>query len=249
MVEIVQKNLGSADAPMDVLADKGYHSGRELKACEKLNVTTYVSPKESSSSKISPDFAMHSFEYDEQNDNYTCPAGQTLHTNGRWYNKSLKDGRKPYHVKHYKTKACKQCNLRSECTSNKLGRIIERTEFAQYVSRNNERVKSNPEYYRERQQIIEHQFGTLKRHRHFDYTLVKGKEKVLAEVYLAFTAYNLSRIVSVLGFRELIKRLKAHLPCFIAKSNLLDTIERLSFTINPKLMSYYRVLCGRTLII
>jgi len=209
MVQKVQNNLGSQNKPMDVLADKGYHSGRELKACEKLKVKTYVSPKESSSVKRNPAYAMERFEYNQQKDSYTCPAGQTMHTNGRWYNKKLKNGRKSYEVKHYKTKACKGCPQRAECTTNKLGRIIERTEYAAYVATNNDRVKANPDYYRKRQQIIEHQFGTLKRQRHFDYTLMKGKEKVLGEVYLAFTMYNLGRGVSILGFSELMKRIKA----------------------------------------
>ena len=53
------------------------------------------------------------------------------------------------------------------------------------------------DYYRQRQQIIEHQFGTLKRQWHFDYTLTKGKEKVLGEVYLIFTGYNLRRLMSI----------------------------------------------------
>ncbi len=179
----------SQNEPMNVLADKGYHSGIELKASEELSVNTFVSPNESSSVKSNLDYAMNSFIYNEQQDSYTCPAGETLHTNGRWYNKKLIHGRKLCHVKHCKIKACKNCILRSECIKNKLGRIIERTDYAEYVYRINLRVNSNPEYYRQRQQIIEpvcrtgrHQFGTLKCHRHFDYTLVKGKRKVLGEV-------------------------------------------------------------------
>lgn len=92
---------------MDILADKVQHSGREIKACEKLNVNTFISPKESSSSKVNQDFAINAFQYDEHNDTYTCPAKVILKTNSRWYNKSLKNGRKPYLIKHYKTKACK----------------------------------------------------------------------------------------------------------------------------------------------
>jgi len=80
------------------------------------------------------------------------------------YKKLDKSGRKSYQVKHYKTKACKDCPLKRDCTKNKNGRVIERTEFAQYVKANNDRVHQNPEYYGERQQIIEHQFGTIKRH-------------------------------------------------------------------------------------
>ena len=218
MVEKVQQNIGrpTPDNKMDVLADKGYHSGREIKACEKLNVSTYISAKASSSSKSNPAYAMEAFEYNEQEDTYTCPADQKMQTNGRWYNKKLdKSGRKSYHVKHYKTKACKDCTLRNECTKNKNGRFIERAEYAKYIKENNDRVNQNPEYYRERQQIIEHQFGTIKRHWHFDYCLTRGKEKVLGETYLIFTAYNLKRVMSILGFEDIIARLNALKDTFL----------------------------------
>ena len=135
MVKKAQQNIGNIE---NVLADKGYHSGRELKACEKLDVTTFVSPKESSSTKKNPDFALESFKYDQEEDTYTCPAKEMLHTNGKWYNKSLKNRRKSYQVKHYKTKACKGCHLRDQCTTNKHGRLIERTEFQEYITRNND---------------------------------------------------------------------------------------------------------------
>ena len=216
MVEKAQQNIGNLEkgSKMNVLADKGYHSGREIKACEELGVITFISPKESSSTKTNPDFAMDSFKYNKLQDSYSCPADVTMRTNGRWYNKNLKNGRQSYKVKHYKTKDCKDCQLRTQCTTNKLGRIIERTEYQQYVDRNNNRVNQAPDYYRQRQQIIEHQFGTLKRQWHFDYTLTKGKEKVLGEVYLAFTCYNLKRIMSILGFDGLMGKIKALLSSF-----------------------------------
>jgi len=217
MVKKAQENIGELEEgeQMNVLADKGYHSGRELKACEELGVTTFISPKESSSTKKNPAFAMESFEYNQKQDTYTCPAGKIMHTNGRWYNKTLKMGRQSYLMKHYKTKACNGCILRAECTTSKTGRLIERTEYQQYVNRNNNRVNQDPEYYRQRQQIIEHQFGTLKRQWHFDYTLTRGKEKVLGEVYLAFTTYNLKRSLTILGFETLMSKIAAHLSLFI----------------------------------
>jgi len=211
MVEKAQNNIETVE---NVLADKGYHSGRELKACEKLEVTTFISPKESSSTKKNPDFAMEGFKYDQKEDTYTCPAREILHTNGKWYNKNLNNGRKSYRVKHYKTKACKACYLRSQCTTNKRGRLIERSEFQQYITRNNNRVNQNPDYYKQRQQIIEHQFGTLKRQWNFDYILTKGKEKVLGEVYLIFTCYNLRRLMSIFNFQTLMSKIKAHLLAF-----------------------------------
>ena len=225
MVERVQKNLGLDSMKINILADKGYHSGRELKACEALNAKTYVAPKESSSVKQNPAYAMESFRYNPRSDTYTCPAGASMLTNGRWYNKKLKNGRKSYEVKHYKTRACKGCKLREECTSNKMGRIIERTEYAEYVASNNNRVNKNPDYYRQRQQIIEHQFGTLKRHQHFDYTLMKGKDKVLGEVFVAFTMYNLRRSVSILGFSGIMRRIKAVLQRIFNKLVLTALIR------------------------
>ena len=167
-----------------------------------------------------PYYAMEAFEYNQQDDTYTCPAHEVLVTNGRCYNKKLINGRKPYQVKHYKTKACKGCQLRSECSSNKLGRIIERTEYQQYITEGNERVNQNPNYYRTKQQIIEHQFGTLKQHWHFDYLLTKGKERVMGEVYLAFTTYNLSRLTLIYDFKTIRSKLNAHFNHFSTHINL-----------------------------
>lgn len=213
---MVRKSIENIGKVKQVLADKGYHSGRELKACDELGVKTFVSPKESSSAKKNPNYAMETFRYNKEADSYTCPAGVDMQTNGRFYNKKLLNGRKSYKVKHYKTNACKTCTLRSLCTTNKMGRIIERTEYQQFVTENNNRVNENPEYYRQRQQIIEHQFGTLKRHWHFDYLLTRGKEKVLGEVYLAFTNYNLRRLMDIFSFEVLMSKIKALLTLFLS---------------------------------
>ena len=113
--------------------------------------------------------------------------------------------------------------MRAQCTTNKHGRLIERTEYQQYETKNNDRVNQNPYYYRQRQQIIEHQFGTIKRHWHFDYTLTRGKEKVLGEVYLIFTAYNLRRLISIFGFEALMRKMKAHLHYVLQEIQLLFT--------------------------
>jgi Transposase DDE domain len=127
-------------------------------------------------------------------------------------------------------------------------RFIERTEYAQYVTSNNERVNTNPEYYRQRQQIIEHQFGTLKRHRHFDYTLMKGKPKVLGEVYLAFTTYNLGRSLSILGFSGLMERVKAVLLLFFRNSSLSLYMDLLKSISNRFAIMPHEKRCGQSLL-
>ncbi|MCX6238707.1 MAG: transposase [Bacteroidia bacterium] len=193
---------------MDVLADKGYHTGEELMECEKENITTYVSPK-APSTKDTGLYPVTSFVYNREEDTYTCPAGETLTTNNVWYNHSNPGNNPPYRFRRYTTPACKTCANRDKCTKQKQnGRTIDRSEFADSMERNNCRVIANPNYYRQRQQLAEHPFGTLKRQRGFIFTLMKGKEKVLGEVGLEFIGYNLTRCVSIIGFIELCKALK-----------------------------------------
>ena len=192
-----------------VLADKGYHTGIQLDECEKMNATPFVAPKANSASVTNDVFPVESFLYNKKEDTYTCPAQETLTTNGTVYTrKSKKKGAKDIKFKHYTTTACKTCLLKAQCTNRKQGRIVQRSEYQDAIDRNKKRVEVNAAYYRERQQIIEHQFGTLKRQWHLDHTLVRTKEKVLTEIAIAFTVYNLRRTMSIFNPIELIKQVK-----------------------------------------
>lgn len=199
------KELLNVDS-MRTLTDKGYTTAKHLDICTKNGITPYSSPKEHSSQHNGL-YSMVDFKYDKEKDNYTCPNGQILKTNGTVYDKA---GHK---VKHYKNrKACKVCPVRHLCTTNKNGRFIERSIYQEALEENQKRVEENPEYYRLRQQITEHQFGTLKRQWGFTYTLMKGKQHVLSEVNLMMTCYNLRRLMSILGPKELKNRLKGLEP-------------------------------------
>ena len=130
-------------------------------------------------------------------------------SNGRFYTHSSKGKITPYKFKRYQTPACKTCLLKNKCTvSERNGRCIDRSEYAEIIEINQKRVSENPDYYRLRQQISEHMFGTFKRQRGFTYTLMKGKQNVLSEVRLVFLTYNLGRVARILGVRELVERLK-----------------------------------------
>ena len=195
----------------DVLADKGYHTGEQLRQCMENGITTYVSPKASSTAHngLYPNTA---FEYVKDKDCYICPAGSILTSKGKLYKHSeRRKGRtpRPYYFKRYNTSACEGCQQRDKCTTSKHnGRYIDRSEYAEVIEANNNRVHDNPGYYRQRQQITEHQFGTLKRQRGYTHTNVRGKEKVLGEVGLVFIGYNLTRCMSILGVEKLLKLLK-----------------------------------------
>lgn len=182
---------------MDVLTDKGYHTGEQIRQCEQNDITTYVSPKEPASND--PDiFPISDFIYDVEKDQYRCPAGETLTSNGNWLTHSSKGYKSAYKFRRYNTKKCKTCELQPQCTKSKTnGRNIDRSEFAQDVEQNNQRVKQNPDYYKQRQQLAEHPWGTLKRQRGFDYVLTRGKKCVLGEVSLVFIGYNLTRMMSI----------------------------------------------------
>jgi transposase len=196
---------------LNVLADKGYHTGEQLRQCLENNITTYVSPKASSTAHNGL-YPNTEFKYNKDKDTFTCPAGCTMTSNGRWYKHSeRRKGHtpRPYYFKRYTTPDCQSCNLSNKCTSSKHnGRYIDRSEYAEIIEANNQRVAQHPEYYRQRQQIAEHPFGTLKRQRGYMHTNVRGKEMVLGEVGLVFIGYNLTRCISILGVEKLIKLLK-----------------------------------------
>jgi len=198
---------------MNVLTDKGYTTGKHIDICTKNNITTFSSPKAHSSQKNGL-YDMQIFEYNKENDTYTCPADKILNTNGTVYNKAN------HKVKHYKNRqACKTCELRAKCTTNKNGRFIERSIYQEAIEDNKKRVESNPNYYRLRQQITEHQFGTLKRQWGFTFTLMKGKENVLSEVNIMMICYNLSRLMSIFNINNLKNKLKSLIITFLTISS------------------------------
>lgn len=208
-IAIQTKELLQVDH-LNALADKGYHTGKQLEQCQEHGITTYVSPKAPSTKDIGL-YPISSFVYDKEKDLYTCPQGHTMHTNETWHQHS--DNRKSvkgaYRFQRYTTPACKTCTSRYLCTQSKTnGRYIDRSEYADIVEDNARRVNDNPDYYRKRQQITEHMFGTLKRQRGFTHALVRGKTKVLGEVGLMFIGYNLTRCATIFGIKNLIKALR-----------------------------------------
>jgi transposase len=200
---------------LKALADKGYDTGIEHQICAENGIETYVAPRQKNTSKKHPDYTKEKFVYDPDRDSYQCPAGKELKTNGNWYKKNSTDYRKVYRVKVYKLpfEVCNSCPQKLDCAGaanlkNSKGRPIERSEYEDILEANRERVRLNKEFYRKRQQIVEHPFGTIKRQWGYHYTLMKTKKKVEAEMSLIFTCYNLRRSMSIFGVRDLIERLK-----------------------------------------
>ena len=193
---------------LNALADKGYNNGEQIHTCTENDIITYVAVQEvpRSSDIPTPEYFGDKFIYNSSEDTYTCPQGNTLTTNKNWYDK--KHERYSNKVKHYKTSACKTCLVKEQCTKNKQGRLIERSEYAKAVEENNLRMKKEKHIYLQRQCIIEHVFGTIKRQWGMDHILMKGLEKNNGEFGLIYFCYNFRRVLNILGMEELKKRLK-----------------------------------------
>ena len=214
---------------IDVLADTGYDTGEELKKCAEDNITTFVAPRSQRASSKNSEFAKDKFKYDKQTDSYTCPTGQILKTNKKAYTKVRKE-REDAPFKEYKQKytICNNCIYKDDCAGTRLnrkqGRVIERYLTADYSEANQQRIKDNKDYYRRRQSIVEHPFGTIKRQWGYSYSLVKGLEKVGGEFDLICLCYNMRRSVSILGVKALIERLKA---CFFGICTIFATAREI----------------------
>nr|AMP57014.1 transposase DDE domain protein [uncultured bacterium] len=196
------------------LFDKGYHTGSEFETADKLEVEVLVAVPDLPSSSMAPDpaYNISEFVYNEDSDTYTCPQGNTLKSNGNWYSKSRNHkGRKkqtPIKMKQYKTDACKTCPVYDLCTrsKNKRGRVIERLVYAHLLEKNKQRMKEHYEIYRQRQAIVEHPFGTIKRQWGFDHIMTKKTiKRASADIGLVFVAYNLRRIFNILS-SEMLKK-------------------------------------------
>lgn len=189
-----------------VLADKGYYTGECLRKCEQDQITTVVSKQNPPSSTGNPAYTLDKFKYDQENDCYICPQGQILP------NVSKAEAKE----KMYRSKACKNCPHKDECTKNKRGRQIIRGEYHDVMARADERLARNMTLYKQRQMIVEHPFGTIKRAMGYTHFLLRGIEKVRGEAVMHCLMYNLKRVLKILGTDKLAAAIRKF-PAFTSK--------------------------------
>jgi transposase len=214
--------LGQSD--FTALFDKGYHTGSEIKTACVLGVNQLVAIPGVASFAPDPRYNYDQFIYDENKDKYTCPRGRKLTTNGNWYKRNT--GRSTYKVKHYKTTKCQTCPARHLCTISANGRVIERSEYAPYIEQNKRNIENDPELYRRRQSIVEHPYGIIKRQWGFSYIMTKKTMKrASADVGLMFTAFNLRRLINIIGKNEFKKYLEGLVFSFFTVIELCRSIS------------------------
>jgi len=201
------------------LYDKGYHTGSEFKMAHDLKIDTLVAIPKQTFQAPDPAYNAESFTYIPDGDYYLCPQNQQLTTTGKWHKAEA------YYLKRYSTKACKSCSAKDLCTKSIRGKGIHRSEFHEYIQHNKERVELNKQLYKRRQAIVEHPYGTIKRQWGFSYIMTKKSiRRASADVGLMMTAYNLRRIINILGIERFRKYLQYIIDMFFSKTSLFERI-------------------------
>jgi transposase len=183
---------------LSVVADKGYYNGKEVLACDSIGVTAYVTKPLTSANTARGLYGKESFKYDARENCYICPAGQKL----TYRFATNEKGRAIY---YYRARGCQSCPLKTKCTRNRENRTITRLAFEEVQEKMAERVAANPQIMRRRKAIIEHCFGTIKRSLGYDYFLCRGMRNVATEVNLTVLAYNLTRVMNLIGVPKLLE--------------------------------------------
>ena len=183
---------------LEVVADRGYYDGAEVKKCEQAGITVYVAKQQTSANQKRGLFTKEDFRYDSQKDCYVCPAGKEL----IYRRDSLELGR---HIRYYSTKECSRCQIKRQCTRNKRVRRITRWIDEEILERMSERVRANPQKMKKRKELAEHPFGTMKRGMNSGYFLMRGIKKVAAEMSLTVLGYNMKRVINILGVQKMLE--------------------------------------------
>jgi hypothetical protein len=186
---------------VDVVADRGYFSSEEILACDNAGITVTL-PKPMTSGMIAKGrFGKQDFRYVADEDVYICPAGQTLPN--RYTNEE--DG---LILRRYWTNACLGCAIKKTCTSGKERRIT-RWEHEHVLDAVQRRLDEHPEKMRQRRETVEHPFGTMKARMGASHFLMKTLARVASEMALHVLAYNMTRVISIMGVRPLMAAMRA----------------------------------------
>ncbi len=181
---------------LEAVADRGYFSSPEILACHEAGITVTLPKPQTSGAKSDGRFGKQDFVYLPEEDAYRCPAGEQLP-----YRFTSEEAGK--HIRRYWTTACRNCSLKSRCTTGPERRIP-RWEHEHLLDAVQQRLDANPQAMRQRRETVEHPFGTMKARMGATHFLTKTLPKVAAEMALSVLAYNLTRVMNIVGIKPLI---------------------------------------------
>ena len=186
---------------LDVVADRGYFKSEEILACEKADITVTLPKPQTSGIKAKGRFGKQDFRYVAEDDVYVCPAGERLIYHYTNVEKGLT-------LRRYWTNACQTCVIKDLCTTGKEHRIT-RWEHEHVLEAVQQRLDEHPEKMRQRRETVEHPFGTIKYWMGYTHFQMKTLKRVGTEMALHVLAYNLKRVMNILGIGPLIAAMRA----------------------------------------
>ena len=185
---------------LEAVADRGYFNSPEILECHESGITVTLPKPMTSGAKSEGRFGKQDFVYIAAEDIYRCPAGERL-----TYRMTGEENGKL--MRRYWTTACPKCPLKSKCTTGSERRIP-RWEHEHVLEAVQERLDRNPEAMRVRRETVEHPFGTIKARMGATHFLCKTLPKVAAEMALHVLAYNMTRVMNIMGIRPLLAAIR-----------------------------------------
>jgi hypothetical protein len=183
--------------PLTDIADQGYYRGEELLACEEANIIAYVAKADTSGKRGKGEFNRNQFRYIADDDEYECPAGERL-----IYRFNREEAGKK--IRRYWSSACVRCSIKSQCTPGDYRRVS-RWEHEAVVEAAEARLVDHPNVMRTRRATVEHPFGTLKAWMGSTHFLTKTLDRVSTEMSLHVLAYNMKRVINLIGTQKLLE--------------------------------------------
>ena len=186
---------------LDVVADRGYYNGDEIRACEQAGIDAYLPKPKTSPNKAKGLFDRSAFNYIERDDEYQCPAGERLTHRTTTTDKGKQ-------IKRYWNSACSSCAIKNQCTTGNERRVS-RWVHEDVLDRAQARLDQQPDSMRVRRATVEHLFGTLKSWMGATHFQTKTLPRVSTEMSLHILAYNIKRAINVLGSKEIMAVIQA----------------------------------------
>ncbi len=185
---------------LDVIADRGYFSSEEILSCDEAGITVTLPKPMTSNAKAEGRFGKQDFRYVAEEDVYVCPAGKKLA-----YHCTTEENGLVLH--RYWTNACQGCAIKRNCTTAKERRIT-RWEHEHILEAVQRRLDEHPEKMRQRRETVEHPFGTIKARMGATHFLMKTLPRVASEMALHVLAYNLTRVMNIIGIQPLMAAMR-----------------------------------------
>ena len=186
---------------LDAVADRGYYASEEIRACEEAGITVTLPKPMTSNAKAEGRFGKQDFRYVADEDIYVCPAGEKLAYHYTTEENSLV-------LRRYWTNVCQSCAIKHGCTTSRE-RLISRWEHEAVLETVQARLDQHPEKMTIRRQTAEHPFGTIKCWMGATHFLTKRLPKVATEMALNVLAYNMKRVMAIIGVAALLEALAA----------------------------------------